>query len=159
MIPRIKERWWGKKRLWLFSGSFKDPEGTTVDVKPELQPDIIANCENVPVPDNSYDLVVADPPYSAEEAQLLYGLDYCSMVKVCNEMARICRPGGHVLLLHRLVPAVHPHFSKEFKRLKLVGIVGVFTIAGLSNMRALTVWRKQETIAEVMSRPGIGVHS
>lgn len=111
----------------------------------------MANCENVPVPDNSYDLVVADPPYSAEEAQLLYGLDYCSMVKVCNEMARICRPGGHVLLLHRLVPAVHPHFSLEFKRLKLVGIVGVFTIAGLSNMRALTVWRKQEALADVLA--------
>lgn len=117
-----------------------------VDIKPELHPSVVANCEALPFENESFDFVMADPPYSEEEATRLYQTKYPSMVKVCNEMARICKTGGHVLLLHRLIPAVHPQFSQDFKRLEIVGIVGVFTIAGMSNIRALTIWRKKEML-------------
>ncbi len=142
MIRRIKERWWGEKRLWLFSGSFKDTRRVTVDINPEVKADYCLNCEELPFEDNSFDFVMADPPYSAEEARKLYDLPYPSMVKVLNEMARVARPSGHIILLHRLVPLIHPNFTEEFKNLEIKAVVGVFTIAGMSNMRALTVWQK-----------------
>lgn len=142
LIKRIRKRWWGSKRLWLFSGSFKDEGGTTVDIKPELKPDHVANCEKLPFEDESFDFVMADPPYSKEEAKKLYKLEYFNIIKVLNEMERVCCEGGHIILLHRLVPQYFPKLTKIYKSTNIAGIVGVFTIAGMSNMRALTVWRK-----------------
>jgi SAM-dependent methyltransferase len=141
----------------LFSGSFKDEGHTTVDIKPELKPSVVANCEHLPFPDENFDFVLADPPYSEAEAMSLYGLPYYNIVKVLNEMARVCKPGGTVLFFHRLIPAIHPGLSPEFKQLKMIGVVGIFTIAGFSNMRALTVWKKQgklDGVLELEAGPG-----
>jgi ubiquinone/menaquinone biosynthesis C-methylase UbiE len=119
-----------------------------VDIKPELGPSIVANCEKLPLEDESFDFVMLDPPYSELEAQKLYNLPYFNIVKVMNEAARVCKSGGYVILLHRLLPFVHPEENIHKKRLKIVAIVGVFTIAGYSNIRALTVWRKQEKLQD-----------
>lgn len=146
LIPKIKRRWWGTKRLWLFSGSHKDSTGITVDIKQELQPDVAANCELLPFTDESFDFVMLDPPYSEEEARKMYDLSYYSLLKVMNEAARVCAPGGHVLLLHRTIPFIHPKETSHKKRLHLAGVVGVYTIAGWTNMRALTIWRKREVL-------------
>jgi SAM-dependent methyltransferase len=151
LIRMMKKRWWGKKRLWLFSGSFKDNGGTTVDIKPELNPTRVANCEELPFENESFDFVMADPPYSKEEAKKYYGTAYPSIVKVLNEMARVCSEGGHAILLHRLIPTHHPDFTREFKRLKVVAIVGVFPLGGLTNIRALTVWRKSESLDNILN--------
>lgn len=129
----------------MFSGSFKDDGQTTVDIKPELKPSVVANCEDLPFPDNSFDFVCADPPYSKEEAKNLYDMDYCNIIKVVDEGARITKEGGHFLFLHRLIPIIHPQF-KHFKRMECVGIVGIFTISGLTNIRALSVWRKRNSL-------------
>ena len=148
LISRIKERWWGNNRLWLFSGSFKDPGGTTVDIKPEVTPDVVADAQDLPFEDGVFDFVMADPPYSEDEALTLYNTPYPSMVKVLNEMARVTDTGGHMILLHRLYPQHHSHFSEDFKRMQLKAIVGVCTIAAFSNIRALTVWQKQPSLFE-----------
>ena len=146
LIEHIKKRWWGRKRLWLFSGSFKDSNGTTVDINPDVYPDVVADAQNLPFEDENFDFVMADPPYSEEEARRLYGLTYPSMVKVLNEMARVTETGGYMLLLHRLVPMRHPHFNEHFKRMHLEAIIGVAITSSMSNIRALTVWRKKERI-------------
>ncbi len=146
LISRIRKRWWGKKRLWLFSGSFKDPEGITVDIKPELRPDVVADCQYLPFKDESFDFVMLDPPYSEEEAQRLYNLPYCNMLKVMNEAARVCRSGGYVLLLHRLIPFHHPENGPHFRRLIVKAIIAVYMIAGWTNIRALTVWEKYSSL-------------
>lgn len=148
LVNAVRRKWWGKDRLWLFSGSFKDPSGVTVDIKPELEPKVVANCEDLPFEDNSFDFVFADPPYSEAEARELYGLPYCNVVKVLNEMARVCKPGGHVLFLHRLVPQNYPLFSKEWKKLEMKAVVGIYIIGGMTNIRALTVWQKRRTLDE-----------
>ncbi len=145
LITRIGRRWWGQKRLWLFSGSHKDSGGTTVDINPDMKPDYVCNCESLPFPDSSFDFVMADPPYSEEESMRLCGLPYVNIIKTPNEMIRVCEPGGHIIFFHRLVPAVFPGL-KLSERTQLVAVVGVFTIAGLSNMRALTVFRKYQTL-------------
>jgi SAM-dependent methyltransferase len=141
-----KKGWWGEKRLWMFSGSFKDPAGTTVDINPDVEPDVIANCEALPFEDESFDFVMLDPPYSELEARELYNLEYCNIFKVINEAARVTRPGGTMVVLHRLAPWHAPQENEHKRRMCAVAVIGVYTIAGYVNMRALTVWRKRETL-------------
>lgn len=149
-IARVRRKWWGRKRLWLFSGGFRDPGGTMVDVKPEVKPTVVADCSDLPLKSASFDFVLLDPPYSKEEALALYGTEYPSMVAVLNEAARVVAPGGVLLFLHRLVPSTHPRFT-HFRGFKLEAVVGVFTLAGLTNMRALSVWRKPGTLASAFA--------
>ncbi len=146
LISRIKERWWGEKRLWVFSGSFKDPGAMHVDINPDVNPDVVADAQKLPFKDETFDFVFADPPYSEKEAKELYGLPYPSMVKVLNEMSRVTQTGGYMILLHRLFPSRHPHFNSHFRRMHLKAIVGVAVIGGMVNMRALTVWQKQPSL-------------
>jgi len=141
-----RKGYWGSNRLWLFSGSLKDRSGTTVDINPETKPDIVANCEQLPLDDESFDFVMLDPPYSELEARRLYDLDYCNIPRVMNEAARVCEPGGLVALLHRLIPWQIPVENAHKKRLCPIAIVGVCTIGGYTNIRALSVWRKRETL-------------
>ena len=145
-IRNVKRRWWGKSRLWLFSGSFTDPEGMTFDIKRELNPDVQGECQHLPFKDCSFDFVLADPPYSEQESKDLYNLPYCNITKVLSEMLRVCKPGGHILFLHRIVPTAHPNI--KLKDATLMAVVGVYTIAGLTNIRALTVYRKKNTLTE-----------
>lgn len=93
-VRRVLARWNGMNRLWLFSGSYhpeKDlfANDTTVDIKPELEPDVMANCESLPFSDNSFDFVLADPPYSEAESLELYDLPYVSIVKTLYGMWRV----------------------------------------------------------------------
>lgn len=145
-VRNVKRRWWGKCRLWLFSGSFTDPEGMTFDIERELNPDVQGDCQHLPFKDCSFDFVLADPPYSEQESKDLYDLPYCNITKVLSEMLRVCKPGGHILFLHRIVPTAHPNI--KLKDATLTAVVGVYTIAGLTNIRALTVYRKKNTLAE-----------
>lgn len=150
LLSRLKKNgWWGEKRLWLFSGSFRDPTGTTVDINPAVKANYIANCEELPFVDEAFDFVMLDPPYSEKEALELYNMPYFNIVKVMNKAARVCKAGGFVVLLHRLIPSHHPQENSHKKRLKLEAIIGVFTIAGYSNIRALVVWRKMQSIENV----------
>ena len=47
------------KVLHLCSGSVVT--GTRVDIRPKKNPDIVADCRNVPLPDESFDFVLAGP--------------------------------------------------------------------------------------------------
>jgi len=75
----------------------------------------------------------------------LYNLTYVNIIKTINEMVRVCKPGGYILFLHRLVPEVFPGMNLN-RDTTIEGIVGIFTIAGLSNIRALSVRRKNNTL-------------
>jgi len=141
-IEQVKRKWWGKKRLWVFSGVFQDPDGTTVDLNPEVRPSHVGSAEELPFPNDTFDFVFADPPYSEEEAARLYGLPYPSMHRVLSEMKRVTVPGGHILLLHRLIPSG----GSEVSDLEWEAIVGVGILAFWSNIRALCVWRKPNRI-------------
>jgi SAM-dependent methyltransferase len=148
LIGNIKRHWWGNDRLWLFSGSFRDPSGITLDIKRDTGADVCADAKVLPFADETFDFVMADPPYSEKEAKELYNLPYFNVVAVLNEMARVCKPGGHILFLHRLYPGAHPSFNQHFSRLELRGIIGVLTNNGLTNMRALTVMQKTTKLAD-----------
>jgi len=147
LVSKIKRNgWWGKRRIWLFSGSYQDYSGIMVDINSSCRPTIQANCEQLPFKDEYFDFVMLDPPYSKEEAARLYGLPYCNIPQVMNEASRICCSEGYVILLHRLVPFCGPWENYHKKRLTIDAVVGVFTIAGYTNIRALSVWRKKSTL-------------
>ena len=120
--------------LHLCSGSMRI--GVTVDIRPEKEPSIVADCRNVPLPDESFDFIMADPPYSEDYATNLYGTGehYPKPGQILKEACRLLRPGGLVGLLHFQVPMSR-------KPLKLVKVYGVTTGAGYA-IRAWSLFRK-----------------
>lgn len=143
-IPALKRKFWGKRRLWVCSGGFHDSDGITLDIRPEVKPTIVANAEQLPFADESFDFVMADPPYSEAEAKTLYGLAYLSMTKLINEMIRVCEPNGYIILLHRLIPGPNPQTGTG--NLAVEGVVGVGVLGAWANIRALTVFRKRQPL-------------
>jgi len=129
--------------LHMCSGSVK--VGITVDIRPELNPTIVADVRNVPLPDESVDWIMTDPPYNREYAENLYGTGakYPAPGAILKEAARLLRPGGRVGMLHFLVPMFKSPLS-------LVGIWGVSTGLGYQ-IRAWTVFEKAhpKLLAEV----------
>lgn len=140
LINHIRRKWWGARRLWVCSGSHQDSGGTTIDLNPETRPRVVGDAQQLPFLDESFDFVMADPPYSVEEAARLYDLPYPSPMKLLNEMWRVCETGGHILFLHRLIP-MDPQLPWTMRH-HFEAVVGVGITGAWSNIRALSVWKK-----------------
>jgi len=123
--------------LHLCSGSMVT--GVTVDIRPETTPDIVADCRDVPLPDGSFDFVMADPPYSAEYAENLYGTGhaYPTPYQVTREAMRLLRPGGKFGLMHTQVPTIR-------KPVRILGVYGITMGCGYA-IRAWTLMEKGPT--------------
>ncbi len=122
------------KVLHLCSGSMQS--GITVDIRAEKNPTYIADCRSVPLPDESIQWIMADPPYGETYAENLYGTGkvYPKPGQILKEAARLLQEGGRVGLLHFIVPMVR-------KPLKLQGVWGITTGAGYA-IRAWSVFEK-----------------
>jgi SAM-dependent methyltransferase len=68
--------------------------GTRVDIRPEVEPDRVADAHDLPFADDEFDCVVLDPPYSDEEAQTLYGTPPLRPAVYVAEAVRVLKPGG-----------------------------------------------------------------
>ena len=68
--------------------------GVRVDINPEVNPDIVADAHDLPLPDESFDCVILDPPYSDEEAQLLYQTPPLRPGMYIKEAVRVLKEGG-----------------------------------------------------------------
>ena len=94
-----------RRVLHLFSGKVDlgALPGDTVDLNPELEPTFLDDAQSLEhVPLEIYDLVLADPPYSDEDAAH-YG---CIMIKrnrVLRALQRL-RPGAHFVWLDQTLP-------------------------------------------------------
>jgi hypothetical protein len=105
-LRRIKSLFPEKKRvLHLFSGKVDLAifPGDTVDINPELNPTYVDDAQTLMrVPLEEYDLVLADPPYSVEDAERYQ----TTMVKrnlVMRALQRL-KPGAHVVWLDQVLP-------------------------------------------------------
>ena len=99
-----------EKKLWKLLGS---PEkvlhpfggaaeiGDRVDINPETNPTYIGDAHNLSmIPDESYDLVILDPPYDDEQAAKLYKTPKLKYSKYVAEAMRVCKVGGKVAVYH-----------------------------------------------------------
>lgn len=120
--------------LHLCSGSVA--HGITVDIRKEMNPTIVADCRNVPLPNESVNFILADPPYSEEYANNLYGTkdSYPKPGQILKEACRLLKPGGKFGILHFQVPMVR-------KPMKLLGVYGITTGCGYA-IRAWSLFQK-----------------
>lgn len=71
--------------------------GDRVDLNATTSPDWVADAHDLGfIPDETYELVILDPPYSAEESDTLYGTPPPRWGRYTAEAVRVCRLGGHV---------------------------------------------------------------
>jgi len=95
-----------KRVLHVFSGriDLAAMPGDTVDCNPEMQPDWIADAHDLSaVPLNQYDLVLADPPYSVEDAER-YKTTMVQRNVVMRSLARGMVEGARVIWLDQVLP-------------------------------------------------------
>ena len=137
-LKYIKEHeWWGKKRAHLCSGGIDDPQAVRVDIKPETNPTHCEDAGNTSLPDNEFDCVIIDPPYSRDLAKELYGTEkhFHGIDYFTKEASRICKSGGLIITLSYQVPRRIPNCN-------FIAVVGVYQAIQVANMRCLTVSRK-----------------
>jgi len=127
-----------EKVLHLCSGSMR--MGVCVDIRMETKPTVVADVRFLPFPADTFDYIMADPPYDEVYAQNLYGTgrSYPKPGQILGESARVLRPGGLVGLLHFIVPMVR-------KPLHLVRVYGITTGAGYA-IRAWSLLRKEHEV-------------
>ncbi len=120
--------------LHVCSGSMK--LGMCVDIRPHLRPSIVADCRRLPFRDDTFEWIMADPPYSREYAENLYstGSVYPDPHALMAECLRVLKPGGKLGFMHHIVPK----FSRPGRLLKVYTI----TQGPGYNVRAWTVMTK-----------------
>ena len=105
-LRRIKALFPDKKRtLHLFSGQVDLTAfpGDTVDINPKLKPTYVDNAQTLErVPLEKYDLVLADPPYSVEDADH-YETTMVKRNVVLRALQRL-PIGAHVVWLDQVLP-------------------------------------------------------
>ncbi len=106
-LRRIKALFPDKQRvLHLFSGRVDKSvmPGDTVDLNPDLAPDYVDDAQTLErVPLESYDLVLADPPYSVEDCER-YQTTMVKRNKVMSALGARLTPGCHVVWLDQVLP-------------------------------------------------------
>jgi SAM-dependent methyltransferase len=127
-----------QKILHCPSGTLLGP-GVTVDmISDEVRrPQIIASVDNLPLPDNSFDLVLSDPPYTNKDSEI-YGCPPWPMGKALKEFRRVLKPGGHLGMLHTYYPSYR---RQDWELLGLIAVVTGFMRA----TRMFSVFRKTES--------------
>jgi 16S rRNA G966 N2-methylase RsmD len=121
--------------------------GDTVDINPELSPTYVDDAQTLErVPLETYDLVLADPPYSIEDAERYQ----TTMVKRNSVMRALQRlsPGAHVVWLDQVLPLYR---KDSFTQEAVIGMVKSTN----HRFRVVTIFRRicEQGLADV-SRPG-----
>jgi SAM-dependent methyltransferase len=122
----------GDRGLHLFGGSA--PEWSRVDNDPESGAEFVQDAFADPPPHemSSYDVVLADPPYTKKFSGD-WGVEQPSPKRVLDAARRWTKVGGRIALLHILVPARPKWAERE-------AIIGV--LSGPHNViRCLSVYR------------------
>lgn len=106
-LKRIKAMFPDKKHvLHLFSGQVDKSiiDGATVDLNSDNNPDYVDDAQTLElVPLEDFDLVLADPPYSVEDAEH-YQTTMVKRNKVMNTLGSRLSKGAHVVWLDQVLP-------------------------------------------------------
>ena len=106
--------------LHLFSGSLDNKvKGDRFDINPDLKPDIVGDAHDLSnLVKKKYDLIIADPPYSGEDAEH-YGTPMVNRNKVVEECVKILYPHGFLLVLDQTLPM---YKKRELNRCISIGV-------------------------------------
>jgi hypothetical protein len=142
-LRRVRALFPDKRRvLHLFSGKvdLAALPGDTVDINPDLGPTFVDDAQTLEiVPLDSYDLILADPPYSVEDAQRYQ----TTMIKR-NAVMRALRgvsPGTHIVWLDQVLPMYR---KDAFSIDAVIGMVKSIN----HRFRVITIFRRLEGAAE-----------
>lgn len=126
--------------LHLFSGKVDKSilPGETVDINPELSPDYLDDAQTLEhVPLEKYDLVLADPPYSIEDANR-YQTTMISRNRVMSALgSRLCA-GCHVVWLDQVLPM----YRKD--QFNMEGVIGMVKSTN-HRFRVITIFARTNT--------------
>jgi len=93
--------------------------GFRIDIKPEVKPDLIADAHELskyPQLHKTY-IILADPPYSEQEAKDLYGTPKLHYKKWTAECEKLLYKGGLLIIYHKFVmPNPNPEKFEVVKR-------------------------------------------
>lgn len=136
-LKRIKALFPDKSRvLHLFSGMVDTAAfpGDTVDINPALKPTYLDDAQTLEkVPLKQYDLVLADPPYSIEDAER-YQTSMVKRNKVMKALERL-PAGAHVVWLDQVLPMYRKSaFSPE-------AVIGMWKSTN-HRFRGITIFRR-----------------
>lgn len=137
-LKRVKALFPDKSKvLHLFSGKVDTATfpGDTVDINDDLKPTFVDDAQsllNVPVED--YDLVMADPPYSVEDAER-YQVTMVKRNKVMQALGRRMSSGAHVVWLDQVLPM----FRKD--QFCIEAIIGMVKSTN-HRFRVITIFKK-----------------
>lgn len=97
-----------KMILHQFGGTTtKDKFNHTVDINPEVNPTYLTDARTLDlIPDETYDIVLADPPYDSQDITYSKKLYNCEVVKPYSFVRagiNVLKPGGYYCILHQLV--------------------------------------------------------
>ena len=149
-LRRVRALFRDKRRvLHLFSGKvdLSALPGDTVDVNASLSPTYVDDAQSLQlVPLEQYDLVLADPPYSVEDAER-YGTTMVKRNTVLKALGRV-PSGAHVAWLDQVLPM----YRKDVWAVEAV--IGMVKSTN-QRFRVLTVFRRlgRETAELRADRP------
>lgn len=144
-LKRIRALFPEKKNiLHLFSGQvdlacFANAKQARVDLRPETQPDYLDDAQTLTkVPLEEFDLVLADPPYSVEDAEH-YGPTMVKRNKVMKSLGSRLKVGSHVVWLDQVLPMYR---KDDFELQAVIGMVKSTN----HRFRVITIFEKRGLI-------------
>lgn len=140
-LRRIKTLFPDKtKVLHLFSGKVDKTilDGTTVDINPDLQPDIVDDAQTLSrVPVEDFDLILCDPPYSIEDAER-YQTTMVNRNRVMAVLGLRISSNTHIVWLDQVLPM----FRKD--NVKIEAAIGMVKSTN-HRFRMITIFGKQQS--------------
>ena len=98
---KLKEILETENYIHLFSGM--STTGIRVDINKEVNPNVIADVHNLPFKSECFDGAMADPPYTEEFAEKLYGTEYPQWSEWTKEMVRVVKIRGKIGIMQNYI--------------------------------------------------------